>query len=311
MKIENVTDLQVLLHTARGGSLTAAANAMGITPAAASATLKRVEAQLGTRLFERSTRAMRLTTQGQIMLDYASRAFDLLGEGISQVTADRAEFVGEVRLAAPSDLARTILLPWLSEFLDMHSGLRLSISVGDKPLDVVRDEVDVAIRYGVLADSRLVARTLANSSPVLCASRSYLQRNPAPKTPQDLLKHNCLTYERNGRRHRLWRFSQKSQWTEVRVNGDRTVDDASLSRQWAVAGAGILLKSEIDVHEDLANGSLIRLMTDWDTEPYPLHAVLPSGRFIPNRVRAIVNFLALKFDDMLAAGLPGTPASSV
>src|SRR5471032_36312 len=135
MKIENIGDLQVLVHTARGGTLTAAARALGITPAAASATLKRLETQLGTRLFERSTRAMRLTSQGQILLDYAVRAFELLDEGESQVAADRATLVGTVRVAAPSDLTRNILLPWFDEFLQAHPGLQLELSVGDRPLD--------------------------------------------------------------------------------------------------------------------------------------------------------------------------------
>ncbi|HVK96138.1 MAG TPA: LysR family transcriptional regulator [Noviherbaspirillum sp.] len=296
MKIENVADLQVLLQTARCGSLTAAANALGITPAGASATLKRLETQLDTRLFERSTRAMRLTPQGQILLDYAKRAFDLLAEGESQVCADQAELIGVLRVAAPSDLTRTMLLPWFDEFLKKHPGLHLALTVGDKPRDVVRDEVDVALRYGALADSRLVARTVAVSRPVLCASPAYLRRNPAPQKPQDLLQHNCLTFERNGRRHRLWRFAQKGQWTEVRVDGDRSVDDASLVRAWALAGAGIVLKSAIDLRQDLESGMLVPLLPEWETEPYPLHALLPSGRFIPKRVKAFVDFIVQKFE---------------
>ncbi|MES2949618.1 MAG: LysR family transcriptional regulator [Pseudomonadota bacterium] len=295
MKIENVADLNVLIHTARSGSLTGAAAALGITPAAASATLKRLETQLGTRLFERSTRAMRLTAQGQTLLDYARRAFDLLAEGESQVTEDRGALVGTLRVAAPSDLARNTLLPWFSEFLAQHPGLQLDLSVGDKPLDVVRDEVDVALRFGTPPDSRLVARTMALSSPVLCASPDYLRRHPAPQKPQDLLQHNCLTFARGNRRHRVWRFAQNGHWTEVRVNGDRSVDDASLARDWAVAGMGLLLKSAVDVRSDLGNGQLLRLLPDWETEPYPLHALLPSGRFVPTRVRALVDFLAQKF----------------
>jgi DNA-binding transcriptional LysR family regulator len=112
------------------------------------------------------------------------------------------------------------------------------------------------------------------------------------------LQHNCLTFARSGRRHRLWRFAQNGQWTEVRVRGDRTVDDASLVREWALAGAGIVLKSNIDVRQDLASGALQPLLTAWDTESYPLHAVLPSGRFVPTRVRALVDFLALKFESI-------------
>src|SRR5689334_14936995 len=141
MKIENLSDLQVLVQTARGGTLTAAAHALGMTPAAASAALKRLESQLGARLFERSTRAMRLTPQGQTLLDYAARAFELLEEAESQVSADRGALVGTVRVAAPSDLTRVTLLAWFDEFLDLHPGLQLALSIGDRPLDVTRDEV--------------------------------------------------------------------------------------------------------------------------------------------------------------------------
>lgn len=299
MKIENVGDLQVLVHTARGGTLTAAAQALGITPAAASATLKRLETQLGARLFERSTRAMRLTPQGQILLDYAQRAFELLAEGESQVAADRGALVGTLRVAAPSDLSRTVLVAWLGEFQALHPGLHLALSVGDKPLDVTRDEVDVALRYGALADSRLIARLLATSRPMLWAAPAYLARHGTPITPQDLLQHNCITFVRGGRQHRRWRFALNGQWTEVRVQGDRSVDDASLAREWAVAGAGIVFKSALDMRQEMANGSLVQLLPDWDTEPYPLHALLPSGRFVPSRVRALVEFLALKFASLL------------
>jgi len=295
MKIENVEDLQVLVQTARCGTLTAAAAVLGMTPAAASATLKRLEAQLGTRLFERSTRAMRITTQGELLVDYAKRAFDLIAEGEAQISSDRAALVGNLRVAAPSDLTRTVLLPWFDEFLASHPGVQLTLNVGDKPRDVVRDEVDVALRYGTLTDSRLVARQLAAPHPVLCASPKYLKQHPAPKTPQDLVHHNCLTFERSGKPNRLWRFAQHGVWTDVRVNGNRSVDDASLVREWAIAGVGIALKSALDITRDLRNGKLVRLLPDWDTEVYPLHALLPSGRFIPGRVRALVDFLAQKF----------------
>src|ERR1700744_6290614 len=228
MKIENLADLHVLVHTARGGTLTAAARTLGLTPAAASATLKRLEAQLGTRLFERSTRAMRLTPQGQILLDYAVRAFELLDEGEAQVAADRATLVGTVRVAAPSDLTRNLLLPLFDEFMAAHPGLQLQLSVGDRVLDATPAEGGGAIRFGTPADSRLVARLLVASSPVCSASPDYLRRHGTPQTPQDLLEHNCITFDRGGRRHRTWRFCRDGQWTEVRVDGDRSVDDPAL-----------------------------------------------------------------------------------
>jgi DNA-binding transcriptional LysR family regulator len=296
MPIENIGDLRVLVHTARSGSLTAAANKLGISPAAASAALKRLETQLGIRLFERSTRAMRLTPQGETLLDYASRALDLVAEGEAQATADRAGLMGLIRLAAPSDLTRCTLLPWLDEFMTEHPGVQLDLSVGDRPLDVVRDEVDLAIRYGNLADSRLVARCLIRTAPVVVAAPSYLAKHPAPQTPMDLVAHNCLAYDRAGKPHRTWRFIRDGQSIEVHVNGDRSVDDASLARQWAIAGAGILIKSPIEQRQEMADGRLIRLLPQWQLESYPVHAILPSGRFVPVRVRTLVNFLASKFE---------------
>lgn len=296
MAIENIGDLRVLVQTALTGSLTGAASRLGMTPAATSAALKRLETQLGVRLFERSTRAMRLTPQGETLLDYARRALDLVAEGEAQATADRAALVGLIRVAAPSDLARTTLLPWLDEFLTAHPGVQLALSVGDRPLDVLRDEVDLAIRYGNLVDSRLVARSLIRTAPVVVAAPDYLARHPAPQSPMDLTQHNCLAYDRAGKPHRDWRFTRDGQTVDIHVNGDRSVDDASLARQWAIAGAGILIKSPIEQRQEMADGRLVRLLREWQLESYPLHAILPSGRFVPARVRALVDFLASKFD---------------
>ena len=299
-KIENTDDLQVLVHTAAGGSLTAAARALGITPAAASATLKRLEAQLGTRLFERSTRAMRLTSAGGILLDYAQRAFELLAEGEAQLDAERGALIGRVQVSAPSDLARTVLLPMLDEFLRLHPGVKLVLNVSDRVLDVLRDDVDVAIRYGELSDPRLVARRLTASRPLLSASPDYLRRRGIPRAPVDLVDHNCIAFTRAGRPFTAWRFALDGHWTTVRVSGDRLVDDASLAREWAAAGAGIILMTELEQKQHLLSGALVPLLTEWQTEPYPLHALLPSGRFLPNRIRVLVDFIAERFSALLS-----------
>jgi DNA-binding transcriptional LysR family regulator len=296
MKIENIADLQVLVQTARTGSLTGAATVIGITPAAASATLKRLETQLGARLFERSTRAMRLTSQGQTLLEYANRAFELIAEGEAQITENRSELIGTVRLATPSDLARSTLAPWLHEFLETHPALQLLLTTGDGMLDVVRDEIDLAIRYGTPADSRVVAKTLAVTRSIVTAAPSYLARRSIPLHPRDLLQHNCVTFARGGRPHRLWSFSKNEERIEVEVRGDRFVNDASLAGEWAVAGAGIILKTPTEQRTELASGALVQVLQDWQTEVYPLNAVLPSGRFIPNRVRALMDFLVTKFE---------------
>ncbi len=110
------------------------------------------------------------------------------------------------------------------------------------------------------------------------------------------MQHNCLTFHRQARRHRLWRFAQRGQWTEVRVDGDRSVDDASLAREWAVAGAGLLMKLGLEVRRESNEGTLVRLLPNWDTEPCPLQAILPRARFIPARLRVFVDFVRAKCD---------------
>jgi len=306
MIFENLSDLQLVTHTARSGSLSAAGRLMGISPAAASAALKRLERQLGVRLFERSTRALRPTTECQTLLGYADRALDLLAEAGSLLSTGQGALVGRVRLAGPSDLTRSVLLPWLDEFLMLHPGVQLSLSVSDRVQDVVRDEVDLALRLGELADSRLVARRLATSDRIVCASPAYLARHGAPQSPQDLLQHNCLTFHLARGVHDRWRFTAadgSGGWQEVRVRGNRTADDAAIVHQWAVAGVGILCKSRLDVWQDVQRGALVPLLTAWKSEDYPLNAILPSGRFVPARVRALVDFLAVKF-----AALPSDQA---
>ncbi|HUJ56875.1 MAG TPA: LysR family transcriptional regulator [Kofleriaceae bacterium] len=301
MKVENLAELRLLVETVRGGTLTAAGRALGVTPAAASASLKRLENRLGERLFERSTRALRLTSQGQTLLDYATRAMELLEEAEAQLASERRSLIGTVRVATSSDLTRSVLLPWFDEFLAAHRGVRLALTVSDRPQDVTRDAVDLALRYGELRDSRLVARTLLPTRRVLCASPGYLRRHKPPRTPLDLVHHNCLTFHLNHQRYVRWRFEKAGRWTEVRVDGDREADDAGIARQWANAGAGLIYKSKLDLMDDLASGRLVQLLRGWNGEPTPLTAILPSNRFVPARVRALVDFLVARFDSVRGA----------
>jgi DNA-binding transcriptional LysR family regulator len=292
MKIQNVEDLRLLVEAASTGSLTAAAQVLKVTPATASSMLKRLEGQLGVRLFERSTRSIRLTSQGQNLLGYASRALALIDEGEAQLLSENFTLSGMVRVAAPSDLARSVLLPWFDEFLAANPDLRLGLSVSDRVHDVLRDPVDVALRYGATTDPNAVVRGLAMTRRVLCASRRYLERFGTPQTPEDLRRHNCLIFELRSTRYVDWRFERDGEWVNVQVAGDREVDDASIAHQWALAGEGVLYKSELDLFHSLASGQLVRLLPQWSGEHYPLNAVFPSNRFMPQRVRGVVDFIA-------------------
>jgi DNA-binding transcriptional LysR family regulator len=298
MKIDNLNDLQVLIQTEKEGSLTAAAKVLKLTPAAASAMLKRLESQLGTQLFVRSTRAMRLTSEGQMLLQYAQQAFDLIDEGESLISKNQNELSGPLRITAPVDLTRAVLLPWITEFLNEHPKVELFLTGSDIRLDIVRNDVDVALRYGKLADSNLLQRHLATPHLMLCASRAYLKSRPKISRPEDLKKHNCLTFNRGGQRHQNWRFAKQGKWQEVTVHGDRSVDEATLAREWAVAGAGLTFLSSLNFREDLRKGRLVQVLPEWETDAHPLHAVMPGSKTVPNRTRVFIDFLARKFAEL-------------
>jgi molybdate transport repressor ModE-like protein len=308
MEIENTSELRLLVECARGGSLTAAARELQISPAAASAMLKKLEARLGARLVERSTRALRLTRAGEQLRDYAQRALELLDEGLARLAEDgeaHAVLVakgrgvalrGRIRLSASSDLTRRVLLPLLQDFMRLHPGVELNLGVGDSVLDLVRDEVDLALRYGELADSRLVARRLFEGRRLLVGSADYLARHGRPTHPQELAGHDCIRFKIGNRLEGRWRFWRREALQaaplEVAVQGRHSCDDGGIAHQWALNGLGLSYKSELDVRDSLASGALLDVLPDWVGQPMPLHALMPSQRFLPLRVRALVEHLA-------------------
>lgn len=301
MKFENISDLRILIETERGGSLTAAAKQLDITPAAASAMLKRLELQAGVRLFERSTRSLRLTAEGATLHSYAERALELLEEGASQALSEAGALRGGIRIAAPSDISRAMLLGMFDRFMELHPAVQIFLSISDKLQDVRRDAIDLALRYGQLQDSELVARPLVRTRRVACAAPAYLARHGIPAHPSELKQHQCITLFINGQRETRWQFeAQRRNGTEkslleVPVSGSRCVDDGALAHAWALAGGGIVYKSGLDVAQSLQSGALQALFPDWHGQAYQLHAVLPGRRFIPARVRALCDFLEQQF----------------
>lgn len=296
MKFENLEEPRVLVETAARGSLTAAAKVLQITPAAASAALKKLEGRFGVRLFERTTRSLRLTEEGEALLGYCEQALSLLDEGAAWVAEGRGELRGLLRVTAPSDLVSRVMLPMLDSFLDAHPGIELMLSVSDSVQDFVRDQIDVALRYGEPSDSRLVARPIADVYRAAVASPDYLARHGTPTHPEELVRHECLSYVIRQRRLQRWRFWPLAAGAgatpfEVRVSGRRTVNGAGIAQRWAIEGRGIAYKSELDAAEALASGELVRLFPAWRGEHIPLNAILPSNRFIPARVRALVTHL--------------------
>lgn len=296
-------DLQLFVRTAEAGSLSAAARLLDISPAVASAALKRLEAQLDARLFARSTRSLRLTSQGELFLEHARLALQSLEDGRQLLAGSKVGISGLLQLSAPSDFGRNTLLPWLDEFQQTHPQLHLRLLLGDRVSDLFREPVDIALRYGAPEDSSLVALPVAASNRrVLCAAPEYLARHGQPQSLSDLARHNCLLYMLGGRVYERWRFFDGKREHSQSVSGDRLSDDADVVRRWAVAGVGLVYKSWLDVAGDVRAGRLKVLLPEWQGEPTPLNLICAHRAQLSTPVNLLREFVQTRCAELLAHG---------
>ena len=290
--MRTLSDLRLFVRAAELGSLSAAARETNITPAATSAALKRLEADLGTPLLVRSTRHLRLTQAGERFLQTCRDALTLLDEGRQHLQDDSLRLRGTLQLSAPSDLGRHLLLRWLDAFQTQHPELSIRLHLSDGFANVYRQPVDAAIRYGQLSDSNLIAAPLApESRRHLCAAPDYLARHGAPAHPEELVEHNCLRFNIESGVHDRWRFFDGERPFTVRVSGNRISDDGDVVRRWALAGHGIACKSWFDIAEDVAAGRLALLCPQWPGEPAPLHLVYASRHVLGHALRKLRDHL--------------------
>jgi DNA-binding transcriptional LysR family regulator len=303
-------NLDIFLRTAEAGSLSAAARQLDLTPAAASAAIKRLEAELDAPLFARSTRSLRLTPKGEVFLQHCRRALQLIADGREAVMTGGSVVRGVLQLSVPSDLGRNVVLPWVDEFQAAYPRVQLRLQISDRIADVFRQPVDIALRYGPLPDSSLVALPVApDNRRVLCAAPSYLTRAGTPETPAALADHNCLCFMLGEYVHDRWRFFREGREMSVQVSGDRFSDDGDAVRRWVVAGRGVAYKSALDEAADLRAGCLVRLCGEWTGESAPLNLICADRRHIGPAVKKLRAFLTERCGLLLSA-LDGGPAFS-
>ena len=294
-------DLQLFVTTADLGNLSAAARRLDISPAVASAALKRLEQQLDVRLFSRSTRSLRLTPEGELYLGHARLALQSLDDGRQQLAGSKIGISGPLQLSAPSDFGRNTLLPWLDEFQLAHPQVQLRLLLGDRVADLFREPVDIALRYGAPEDSSLVALPVAAANRrVLCAAPQYLHKHGTPQTVDELTEHNCLLYMLGGRLHDRWRFSDGKREQGISVKGDRVSDDADVVRRWAVSGAGLVYKSWLDVAGDVRAGRLQVLLPELRGEPTPLNLICAHRAQLSKPVLLLREFVQIRCAELLA-----------
>jgi DNA-binding transcriptional LysR family regulator len=299
----HLADVQLFIRVSELGNISAAGRALGLSAAAASAAIKRLEQRVDSQLFERSTRSLRLTQAGENFLAYCSQSQQLLEEGLAALREGREQLSGDIHLGAPSDLGRGRLDALLEIFRLRHPQVRLVMHLSDSLTDLYRHPVDLVLRYGLSADSSLIGRKLADNCRVLVAAPAYLARHGMPATFEELAGRNCICFYRNGELFDRWSLFHQGQQREIVVRGDRAADDGALVRQWTVQGHGIAYKSRLDVEDDLAAGRLMELFPDARGEPSPLYVAYPSRRYQPARIKALLGYL----EDVFRGGPPATP----
>jgi DNA-binding transcriptional LysR family regulator len=299
LKIKNLQNLEVFVRTADSGGLSAAARLLGISPAVASAALKRLEAELNVTLFVRTTRSMRLTIAGERMLARCRPLLEGLREAEQEVTVGQATIEGHLQISLPSDLGRNLILPWLDEFQCRYPAVHMRVHISDRLADIYREPVDVAIRYGSPRDSGLIALPLLTENRrLLCAAPAYLDKYGEPASPEELADHNCLCIMLSDAVHHTWRFWKGKKEISVNVQGNRFSDDSDAVRRWAVAGRGIVYRSRLDMTPDLLAGRLQVVCPKWLGEPAPIYVVCADRRHLSPTVRLLREFLEARCKNM-------------
>ncbi len=288
-------DLHLFARLAQAHSLSEAARQLGQTPAAVSARLKRMEQELDVRLIERTTRTLRLTPEGERFLQTCDIMTTAWTQGQSLLRQGARGLTGRIDIAAPSDTSTQFLGPWLADYAALHPRLTITLHVGDRMHDLPREAVDIAIRYGELADSSLVMRNLIKSQRVLVAAPAYVERSAPVAAPADLANHVCLAWLSRDQPNVQWTFQSPSGAAETVIVKPALCADGLVVRQWALAGRGIAYKALVDVATDIREGRLVRLLPDHAGESAPIRAVMPSARYLPARVRGLLEYLAARF----------------
>jgi DNA-binding transcriptional LysR family regulator len=279
--------MQLLVDAADFSSLSAAGRRAGLSPAAASACLQRIEAMLGARLFERTTRQLRPTDEGRIYIASCRTAIETMKEAERAVRSGTDGVNGTLRVSAPSDLGRNLLVYILDRFMEQHPDVRVVLTLSDSLSRFVPDDIDVAIRVGPLENSDLVARHLADSWRVVCASPTCIATHGSPQRPEDLVELPTLVLTTNAGPRNEWRLGDEI----VRVRRYHESTDSEVIRTWAVLGRGFAYRQLWAVIPDVREGRLMLVNAPAWSAPTPIHAMYHPNIFQPPRVRRFVDFL--------------------
>lgn len=297
---DRAAELTALVKAIEGQGFSQAARALGVTPSAISKTITRLEARLGVRLLNRTTRRLTPTPEGEAFFERGRHILAEIEDAEQEVTRFRATPRGLLRLHTLVAFGLHSLPPVIGEFLQRYPEMKLELSISDRLVDLLEEGADMAVRTGVPRDSSLVARHICDTERVICAAPAYLARRGTPRTPDDLLKHDCL-YISTQPSLRRWPFNDAAAPGGVRtieIDGSVSANNAETVLRLGLEGAGIVRLGELVVAEPIRAGRLVPLLTKvHHVEPLPLYAVYPHARVRSPKVAAMADFLIEKFAD--------------
>lgn len=285
----SLTDMEIFARVVTAGSMSAAGREMGLSPAVVSKRIRRLEERLGARLLQRTTRQIALTEEGQGFYERVVAILASIEEAEAFVSRRNTRPRGTLRISAPTSFGRMHIAPHVEQFLQRNPDLNLSLMLTDDFVDIVGDGYDLAIRIAELENSSLIARRLADNHRVICASPAYLERYGSPASLDDLARHNCLFAVNQD----SWRLEGPDGPVTLRVNGNLQTNSSEVVRECLLAGLGIAQRSTWDVGEQLQRGDLSIVLPEYQaSKRVAVHAVYPSRRFLPVKVRVFIDFLA-------------------
>lgn len=286
----DLPDLYAFARIADLGSISGAARSLGSPKSSVSRSLVRLEEAVGAALIERSTRHLRLTDAGLLLLRHARRILDDVGEAENAVGALIGVPAGTLRVSVPFTYADGLLAQKLPAFLQRYPEVRVVLTIDNRVIDLQTEEIDVAIRIGPLSDSELVARRIATFSLWPCASPAYLAEHGTPRTVRDLATHRVIAHVD---RRAVWRFKTKSGAVqEVEILPGTVVPEPAVVKTMLMGGAGIGQLPDFHAVDAIANGTLVRVLPDHEPDSVDAHALYTSHRSLSAKVRVFIDALA-------------------
>jgi DNA-binding transcriptional LysR family regulator len=293
--MDRFKQIETFVAVAARGSLSAAAQAEGVAPAIVGRRIDALEERLGVKLLTRTTRKVSLTFEGSAFLEDCQRILNDFHNAEASVSLGGVKASGHVRVTAPAGFGRRHVAPLVAAFVESNKDVTISLELSDRLADIVNEGIDLAIRIGQLDDSSLVGVKLAANQRVVVASPAYLAARGVPDRPEDLARHDCLTFGTYGNQSRGWLFTIDGVPQPLRVSGPMECNDGAVLHEWALAGKGLAWRSMWEVRDDLQAGRLVTVLDAYAAPDNAIHAVFPQRKHLPLRVRMFIDYLKNTF----------------